>query len=316
MLQRKSEEGIALLLVLWIIVVLMVIVLSLSFTTRTETQASLAFKEGLEKRFLAEAGLERAIMELQYRKQNRNAVAEEGKEVWRVDGTPQEGTLGDGAYSVRIVDESGKININQLNDANAIIVRQLLLNRGLSEEVADTIVDSIMDWKDPDDLHRLRGAESDYYMSLQNPYKAKNSSLDTLEELLLVKGITPEILYGSAENRGLVDLMTVSATSTLINVNAAPREVLMAVPGMTAEIVERIISLRQERDIEPADVGLPNTGNLLGGASGGGTVFTVESTGYREDRKKGFTVKATFSFDASSNAPKYLYYKSPSKRPL
>lgn len=66
--QRKGEKGIALLTVIWVLTILMVIVLSFSFMARTETLSTLAFKEGTEKRFWAEAGLERGLLELFFRK--------------------------------------------------------------------------------------------------------------------------------------------------------------------------------------------------------------------------------------------------------
>ncbi|MCK7509483.1 MAG: hypothetical protein MZV70_39250 [Desulfobacterales bacterium] len=56
-----SQDGVALLIVLWVLTMLMVIVLSFSFMTRTETHATLTFREGIEKKFLAESGIQRAI---------------------------------------------------------------------------------------------------------------------------------------------------------------------------------------------------------------------------------------------------------------
>ena len=61
-----------------------------------------------------------------------------------------------------------------------------------------------MDWRDKDNLHRLNGAEDDYYLSLPQPYKCKNGDFTSIEELLLVRGVTPEIFYG-----GLKDMVAV-----------------------------------------------------------------------------------------------------------
>ncbi|MEK6673275.1 MAG: hypothetical protein AABY42_07355, partial [Nitrospirota bacterium] len=108
-----SQSGVALLMVLWVLTLLMVIVLSFSFTARTETQSTLAFKEGVEKRFLAEAGIERGIIEIFYRKQNRSVP---GSEVWMTDGTIYKDSLGSGYYSVSIRDESGKVDINMVSE--------------------------------------------------------------------------------------------------------------------------------------------------------------------------------------------------------
>src|SRR3989337_1122912 len=205
-----SQKGIALLMVLWVLTILMVIALSFSSMTRTETYSTLAFKEGAEKKLLAEAGIERAIMELFYRMQNIGMkTILEGSEVWKIDGTTYNGQTGDGNYNVRITDESGKVDINQITDAHSDILRNLFKNLEIPEDEVNSIVDCILDWKDPDDLLHLNGAEDDYYMSLPNPYKAKNANFDTLEELLLVKGMTSEILYGNDEKKGIINLLTI-----------------------------------------------------------------------------------------------------------
>ena len=65
-------------------------------------------------------------------------------------------------FTYSISDESGKINLNSLTDASGLILDNLLVNRGVSKEQADTIVSSILDWRDPDEAVRLNGAESDY----------------------------------------------------------------------------------------------------------------------------------------------------------
>ena len=318
-----SQRGIVLLLVLWILSILMVIAMSFSFITRTDAYSALAFKAGVENRFLAEAGIERGIMELVYRGVNRGqTVTLGGMEVLKTDGRAYEGRLGDGSYQFRITDESGKININALTDASGIVMKNLLTQAGVSAENADVIVDSLLDWKDPDDLHRLHGAESDYYLSLPNPYRAKDARFDTVEELLLVRGVTPEILYGEGEKKGIIRCLTaLQETSFGINVNAAPREVLMAIPGMTADLADLVIAGRESDD--PAarqtaaaslQVGLGQNYALVSSfiRTGDSTTFTIEATGFRESEKKGYPIRAVVAFEG--NQHRYLYYRSPADR--
>jgi general secretion pathway protein K len=71
-----------------------------------------------------------------------------------------------------------------------------LTNLGVEGEARDIIVDSILDWRDADDFYRIHGAENDYYQSLKEPYRCKNGNFDSIEELLLVRGITPALFYG------------------------------------------------------------------------------------------------------------------------
>ena len=104
-----TDRGIALLLVLWVLTVLMVIVFAFSFSTRVETYSTISFKEGMEKRFIAQAGIERGIMEINYSRRFQNIPE---KEAWRLDGTPYAGEFGKGHYEIRIIDENGKVDIN------------------------------------------------------------------------------------------------------------------------------------------------------------------------------------------------------------
>lgn len=302
-----SDKGIALLTVLWILTIIMVIVFSFSFATRTDVLSTMAFKDGIERRFISEAGIERGIMEILYRKKH---MAEE--DIWKTDGTVYQDIIGDGYYRVRILDESGKVNINTASD---IILRNLFLNIGISNKEVDAIVDCIMDWKDKDDFYRLNGAESSYYRSLPNPYEAKNAKFDTMEELLMVKGISPEILYGSGEKKGIIDFITVYSQTNTINVNAAPKEVLLAIPGMTEKIADSIISYRKQKEIR----NLGEIQAILGEnyqlmapyiSAGESNIFTIDSAGFKDKIKGGFGTRATV-FIIGGNKIKFVYFKSP-----
>ena len=311
--RHGDKKGIALILVIWILAILMVIVLSFAYMTKVESGSTISFKEGVEEKFIAEAGVERAAEEIIYRKINLGVPIEEGKEgnVWKTDGTPKTFTVGDGTCLVRIIDESGKLDINKVSD---IVLKGLLLNIGVKDEDADTIVDSIEDWRDADDLVRLHGAESDYYMSLPVPYKAKNADFESVNELLLVKGMTLEILHGGEKQAGLADFVTVYSDRAQINVNAAPKEVLMAVPGMTPEIAGNIIDFRKTTEIRT----LADIQSVVGGAftamapfiaAGESSTFTIESVGRTSSKKAGYGVKAVITI--AGNKFSYRSFESP-----
>lgn len=305
---NKNQQGIALLTVLWVLTLLMVIVFSFSYLARTETLSTRAFKEEMEQRFLAEAGIERGLAELIYRKQNLLLA---DRQVWKIDGTPFSDPLGEGIYRVRVFDESGKMNINF---APEVLLKNLIQNLGLEGEALDTVVDAIMDWKDKDDLHRLHGAESDYYESLPNPYKAKNGFFDTLEELLMVKGVTRELLFGSEKQKGLMEFLTVQGKIPRININAAPKEVLMAIPGVTSEMAEALITHRQGLDVKNfqelgAIWGLDQVQLGPYVSFSATNTFTIESVGYKKNRRHGAGIRATITL-VGNNRFKILYYKT------
>lgn len=119
--------------------------------------------------------------------------------------TDPEGGGGEGGLRFGVVDECGKINLNallKLDRRGRRAAEMLLKLPDMTEEIAH----SILDWIDPDSEPRMGGAESDHYSSLDPPYRAKNGPLESLEELLLVKGVTPELLFGRDRNRnGVVD---------------------------------------------------------------------------------------------------------------
>lgn len=323
---RKSnpaaKKGFALLVVLWVLAVLIVMVLSFSMTTRSDTYGLLAFKEGMENKFFAEAGIERSIMEIIYHTVNQNqTLTLVGREIWRLDGTFYNANMVDGAYRVRIMDESGKISLNGLTDSSGIVLKNILTNQGITQENADIIVDSILDWKDEDDFHRLNGAESDYYMSLPKPYKARNADFETLDELIMVRGITPQILYGDGKNKGIIYFLSIQNKSPQVNISVAPEEILAALPGINAAMAARIMEFRALSEIR----GVEDIQEILGDSytamapfiifsqeGGMAPIFTIESTGYKTDKKRGYGILATISFD-STNKFHYVYYKSPAE---
>jgi general secretion pathway protein K len=309
----NKQKGIALLTVIWVLTILLVIVFSFTYLARTETQAAHSFKEGIENKFLAEAGIERGILELFYRQKYRGAAfLLAGNELWRTDGAPYSIPLGEGTYSVRLFDESGKID---LNTGEVTLLKNLLTGLGVTGVDLETIVDSIQDWKDKDDLIRLNGAESEYYKSLPGPYKAKNADFDSLEELIMVKGITRELLYGAGNQKGLKEFLTVLGKTRTINANAAPKEVLMAVPGMSLEVAEAIIGFRRtnefKNDQELVPLLGPNANQIkpfLTTASS--NTFTLESFGYGKRSQLGAGIRAAVSLQSVNNY-KLIYYKTP-----
>ncbi len=101
--------------------------------------------------------------------------------------------------------ESGKLNINYASEEQITRLLEPLLIE-LNVENPQALIAALLDWLDPDEEPREGGAESEYYQGLESPYDAKNGPLDSIEELLLVKGWTAALLYGEDVNRnGILD---------------------------------------------------------------------------------------------------------------
>jgi general secretion pathway protein K len=255
-------------------------------------------------------------MEIIYRKQKPPDIMQE---TWKTDGTDYEMDTGSGKAAVRITEESGKIDINMLTDASGIILKNLLLLRGVAEGEADTIVDSLLDWRDSNDsdAHRIHGAESDYYATLPVPYAAKNANFDTVEELLLVKGMTADILFGNRERKGIDRLLTVHAHTDKVNVNSAPRDVLAALPGVGEELADTLVSERLNRStaLTPADLqtllgpGYASAAPYITAAES--SAFTIESSGFREREQAAYRIRATVNFSQDFGSHRYVYFKAP-----
>ncbi len=188
-----SERGAALLLVLWVGVFFGVVLTAFAFSMRTELDAARNFREGAEASMLAKAGIARALADLV----NTRTKAGVTSAPFRSSRSGPV-RLGRGTYRVIVTDEESRISLNR---APAEVLRRLLRNTGVSDvHLVDTIVDSILDWRDQDDLHRLSGAEAAYYRALPVPYYPKNGPFEVVEEMLLVKGMTREIFYGNVRD--------------------------------------------------------------------------------------------------------------------
>lgn len=231
------EAGVALLLAVWLLALLAVIVGEFVFSTRVRASAERNKRDDLRAWTLALAGYRAALAALDDQIAGLS-LAEDGGLLLHykgeTEGTPaaeQDVALGDGSYSWRVLSEDGLVDINGIQRRSVLV--NLLKECGVGPGAdRDTIIDSILDWRDTNREHRLNGAEEDYYRGLDPPYSCKDAPLDVLEELLLVRGVTPEIFFGKREQGttvpGLRDLLSVHSLDIDPNLATAPKAVLEA----------------------------------------------------------------------------------------
>lgn len=237
-----GQQGIALVMVLWLLVLLVVMASQFALSARTGLETVRNLKEDREAYFLAYAGIQMAMREIMapshYHHYDEAGQLRFAKVLYDGGYSVRSGIpLGEGLVFYSIRDEGAKLNLNKLaaNEGQLRLLLLTLFPDGI--EGMDTAVDSIMDWVDPDDAHRANGAESDYYEQLNPPYRAKNRGFDTVDELKKVSGITREIY--SALSR----FVTVYPTKG-VNLNTAAFEVLIA-SGMAEAEAERILYARE-----------------------------------------------------------------------
>jgi general secretion pathway protein K len=249
-------------MVLWVIAILSVIALEFSFSMRTEVNITRRYQEEVFLSAHVRGGVHRAIAELVYKhdpriQQLRKTLKIEEtppeKSEWMTDGRVYLLPYDRGDCEIRVMSEAGKVNINTVSDAT---LRKIITQMGLEGEKRDVITDSILDWRDPEDFYRLNGAENDYYQSLKEPYRCKNGPFDSIEELLLVRGVTPDLFYGRREiqtgeggkgdRMGLRDLFSIYSPGEQVDINSALLPVLRVALGLPADVARSIVRAREE----------------------------------------------------------------------
>jgi len=262
-----GRMGFAQVVVLWALVVLGTRAVSFSFAMPSESLAARNVVDSARAYYMARTGINRAVSLLSLPAPD-NVLAE-----------PVTGEEEGVAYETVITNESGKIDINLVTEE---VLKQVLVAAGLSAEEAEQVGDAILDWRDEDDLPRPNGAEDAFYSGLPEPIRPRNGKLACIEELLSVKGVTPEF-YGRVLSR----VFTVHGGSAAVNINAAPPEVLRLLPGFSPQAAEAVIAHRRESPFQtPADIvgfltgaGVPRDALPLFSTGTSSKVYTIASTG-------------------------------------
>ncbi len=246
----RAEQGFALIVVLLVLAVVGVVGAQFAYSMRLEATAVRAYKDGIIAGHLAEAAIAQATREIvadapYVAMDDRGLLTFYTRERLELPRLPREKVeFGGGQYSYRISDEEARINLNTSPPDRIDRLLQHCLK--LDKSVRDTIGDSLQDWRDPNDEHRLNGAESDYYLKLPVPYRARNANLDSTRELLQIRGVTPEIYNGAPDRPGLADVVTVK-TPGQVNINTATPCALQALGLAEAQITD----ILQARHLTP-----------------------------------------------------------------
>jgi general secretion pathway protein K len=242
----KTENGVALMMVLWVLVFMSILSMNFLSSTRWVTAGTHNLKEETQAYYMALSGYQEALNYIAADKDPAvDFIDEEGNFWVDIETPPVSGRreTQDGVVDIVISDANAKVNINF---APPDRLQKLFAFAGVKDDEIIGLIDSITDWKDPDKEHHLSGAEDDYYEALPDPYRAKNGLFDVPEELMLVKGVKPEYLYGSGGegSRGLLSVITTFGANT-ININTVPLE-LMQLLALTEVEIEAIMKQRNK----------------------------------------------------------------------
>lgn len=262
----QSPRGSILIVSLWMIAILTILSVSIGQHVRQKIALADRIDRRNWLRGISETGVFQMLYKLRQKKEanegyhSLNDTYTSGKRDFANIAVGESGTYTI-AYSYQDVpggefkvhygaeDEEGKINVNVVD---ARVLSQLFQRAcGIEQELADEISYGIVDWRDTDDAlsHPEYGAESDYYEDLETPYESKNDKFESIEELLLVRGITPELF------EKIRPFVTIYGTG-MVNINTAPRGVLLGL-GMNDALADKIMLFRMGADLEE---GTPDDG--------------------------------------------------------
>jgi competence ComEA-like helix-hairpin-helix protein len=177
--------------------VLMGLVAALAPLVRVDVRAAGRRGEHLRALYLAKAGVNLALVALQQDEPDTDGLQDEwallGTGAQRRQGGQIEYPLGDGLFRLEVIDASSRLDLNRID-------REALL---LLPHMDETIADEILAWRGQEDGAGQEGATSGSagtsagnYEGLPRPYRLKEAPFDSVEELLLVHGVTPSLLYG------------------------------------------------------------------------------------------------------------------------
>ncbi len=189
---KIERKGLVLIAVLWMVILLLGLVATLGRNSMLDTKVSLLRVEQTRCKWACRAGIESAIAIL-----TEDLLTEGTREsdwltdVWSYNAEDFNDVQLEGCfYTVRVIDEAGKLNVNTAS-------REQLMELPY---ITEDIVDAIIDWRDSDETPGTVGVEGGYYENLPYPYIIRNGSFKTIRELVLVCGVTEELLYGEDTN--------------------------------------------------------------------------------------------------------------------
>jgi type II secretory pathway component PulK len=211
--RRKQNDGVALILTLLFVVLLTVLVVEFAYEAQVEASYALNSENEFQAKLAARSAVYNGIGILETDRLETELAASEGGTAYadsRQSSWAQPGSfepLNDAVMRTTISDEFGKINLNALvyyvggdqptiRENIQVALEEFFQTRDEGVD-AKALVDSLIDWMDEDDDTYDDGAETEFYEKSENPYPCKNGPMDSIEELLLIKGMTPELYFGS-----------------------------------------------------------------------------------------------------------------------
>jgi hypothetical protein len=188
---KQREQGVVLIAVLWICALVMWFTLQIGAMTRMQGEEQVHLFRRAQAYYLAIGGCHEALARMG---QSPSSALDRGPDLsWQPNGTQHGVKYRTGEAMVSVESETAKINVNTASPEQ---MRKALISAGVDENAAEELADVIADFVDPDDLKRLHGMETTDYKRLGLPYGPFNGPLFSLDQMLLIPGITEQLFYG------------------------------------------------------------------------------------------------------------------------
>lgn len=235
---NNKQQGVAMIVVLWMIMVMMTLAASLLYATRAESSMVDYARRTATARAAADAAAHFAVLQLFLPNKDRELQLGGTPLLWEYEGKKIE---------IRVIGENGLVDINF---ASRELLAEIFKQVGLADQAAENLLDVVEDFRDVDDLKRLNGAEDEDYKQEGLAFGAKDAPFERIEELQQVLGMTPQ-LY-----QALTRFLTVSSGSAGINPMLASRQTLLLLAeGDTAKVdaylLEREEAAKDGRSVQP-----------------------------------------------------------------
>jgi general secretion pathway protein K len=251
MLRLKDKRGVVLILVLSMVALFSAMIITFSSDEGLDIELAYNFHDSIQAQYIALAGVEAARVILVQDDLSHDSLDEQWAE-FPVYLATASTYLNGAQLTGAITDECSKFDLNSLalKDSYTELRKQqfqrlfTLQNIDITQEELDDLTNCIIDWLDTDSDITLGGAEDEYYMSLEPPYHSKNAPMDSVEEILLVKGMKSEYFFGTENYDGLKNYVTIG-TGGKININTASEMVLKGISEhFNDDVVSSIIACR------------------------------------------------------------------------
>jgi general secretion pathway protein K len=279
------QRGLALVLVLWVLSLLTIMAGSFALSMRREASIIEGIRNNAQAMAIAESGIAMAEMMLLNPDQNKR---------WRADGSIYQVESVDSIVRVRLLSETGKIDINK---ADQTLLQGLMTRAPVDSEQQTRLVNAILDWRDKDDLVHINGAEKKEYKEAGLSYQPRNKPFQSIEELQLVLGMDASVF------KWIEPLVTTYSGQQQVDLQQAAKEVLQLMPELDKGLVDAYITARLESAVNGLPVPAFPSSSGQNASAGQNNAFTIISEALLNDESNALISAVIKQSDGTQATP-------------